>query len=466
MLNEVIYTPGHVQEETINVAGVLNKTVNLTPFNVDPNDARPAVPPGRRLRRHHLRRARRRRDPRRLGRRRDDRGRGARRRYAPNYVTPQHGRRPTASPCDRAGPHRLRPPGQPGRRPALQPRRHRRLALRPHPPRRRVRPLRRVRAAPRDPVRRRPERSGPAPPTRRAVTPAPAAARSPPTRTSSSSTTSATRARSSSAASRSPPTATASARGSPTATATTSLFGDLGNDWIVGGTGHDTLWGGWGNDLLQADDDLSGCPPTTRTADLHVSRRLLAQRHARHAPDLRGPRLRRRRARRPHRQHRRRPPDRLGRRVQQLHRAVRAVRHRDRQPPGAAGAVRVPLRALGRQGADPTRAADTTLDLADRNGEPYGEIGLITQQDHGLWQDQTGAPADPQAGNIPGGKRDVLRSANFNDGRHARLRHRQRGVGGHRRRRCRSRRPRSARTPPRSSTSTRPCPSTTSCSPR
>ncbi|MDX6411835.1 MAG: hypothetical protein QOE91_1351, partial [Gaiellaceae bacterium] len=26
------------------------------------------------------------------------------------------------------------------------------------------------------------------------------------------------------------------------------IFGDLGNDWAVGGTGRDTLWGGWGND--------------------------------------------------------------------------------------------------------------------------------------------------------------------------------------------------------------------------
>ena len=68
------------------------------------------------------------------------------------------------------------------------------------------------------------------------------------------------------------------------------------------------------------------------------------------------------------------------------------------------------------QGADPTRAADTNIASAPRNGEPYGEIGLITQQDHGLWQDQTGGPTDPQAGNIPGGKRDVLRTANFNDG--------------------------------------------------
>lgn len=32
------------------------------------------------------------------------------------------------------------------------------------------------------------------------------------------------------------------------------------------------------------------------------------------------------------------------------------------------------------------------------------------------WQDQTGAPDDPQPGNIPGGRRDVLRGASFNDG--------------------------------------------------
>ena len=33
-----------------------------------------------------------------------------------------------------------------------------------------------------------------------------------------------------------------------------------------------------------------------------------------------------------------------------------------------------------------------------------------------LWREQTGAPDDPQPGNIPGGSRDVLRSASFNDG--------------------------------------------------
>ena len=65
-------------------------------------------------------------------------------------------------------------------------------------------------------------------------------------------------------------------------------------------------------------------------------------------------------------------------------------------------------------GADPTRSADTGAEAA-RNGEPQGELGVVRQKDY-AWQDQTGAPTDPQAGNIPGGKRDVLRSANMNDG--------------------------------------------------
>src|SRR4029078_13120221 len=70
------------------------------------------------------------------------------------------------------------------------------------------------------------------------------------------------------------------------------------------------------------------------------------------------------------------------------------------------------LYALSRSnGADPTRWSDDGT-LFARNGEPTGEIGLITQKDHGLWQQQTGSPSDPQAGNIPGGRRDVLRTAN------------------------------------------------------
>ncbi|NCC75650.1 MAG: calcium-binding protein, partial [Clostridia bacterium] len=33
------------------------------------------------------------------------------------------------------------------------------------------------------------------------------------------------------------------------------IFGDLGNDWLVGGPGQDQLFGGLGNDLLNGDDD-------------------------------------------------------------------------------------------------------------------------------------------------------------------------------------------------------------------
>ncbi|WP_239027676.1 matrixin family metalloprotease [Geomonas diazotrophica] len=50
-----------------------------------------------------------------------------------------------------------------------------------------------------------------------------------------------------------------------------------------------------------------------------------------------------------------------------------------------------------------------------RQGEPYAELGMVRQQDP-AWQDQTGAPRDIQAGNIPGGKRDVIRSSDFNNG--------------------------------------------------
>ena len=89
------------------------------------------------------------------------------------------------------------------------------------------------------------------------------------------------------------------------------------------------------------------------------------------------------------------------------------------------------------QGADPTRAADEGDSVsAARNGEPNGEIGLITQKDHGLWQEQTGSPTDPQAGQHPG--RQARRAAHGElQRRHAdRLRARQRRRGRSRPARC------------------------------
>ena len=77
-INEFIYTPGQVQTATINVAGALNKAVDITPFNLTPNAQGGGRPRLRRrpVRRHHLRRPGRRIPARRLRRRRRLRGRG------------------------------------------------------------------------------------------------------------------------------------------------------------------------------------------------------------------------------------------------------------------------------------------------------------------------------------------------------------------------------------------------------
>ena len=62
------------------------------------------------------------------------------------------------------------------------------------------------------------------------------------------------------------------------------IFGDLGNDWLVGGTGRDIMFGGWGNDYLNADD----VPNTSDGLNIGAG----------HEPVVRGLRLRRRRPRR------------------------------------------------------------------------------------------------------------------------------------------------------------------------
>ena len=116
-----------------------------------------------------------------------------------------------------------------------------------------------------------------------------------------------------------------------------AIFGDLGNDWSVGGTGQDTIWAGWGNDLLQ------------RARPAHQQQRP-QRRPRRRQLQLPGPRLRRRRPGHPDRQHRRRPAHRLGGRVQQLPGAVLTVRDRHGQPPGGTAAAHVPVRAVPQPG--------------------------------------------------------------------------------------------------------------------
>lgn len=183
------------------------------------------------------------------------------------------------------------------------------------------------------------------------------------------------------------------------------LFGDLGNDWLVGGTGRDHMYGGFGSDLLDADDNKNtadsnkvpdglgdGIPGEWFYQDIAyggAGRDVLMANTG---------------------------GDRLIDWVGEFNSYLVPF-----APFGAATVSRTLQPQLmeylydlsASDGADPTRAEDGG-DPA-RNGEPWGELGLVLQKDPN-WHDQTGAPDDPQAGNIPGGKRDVLRSADFNDG--------------------------------------------------
>jgi Ca2+-binding RTX toxin-like protein len=189
-----------------------------------------------------------------------------------------------------------------------------------------------------------------------------------------------------------------------------AIFGDLGNDWLVGGTGRDNMYGGWGNDLLNADDDQTTNLTLNDMPDTHPTYEDRAYGGAGRdvlIGNTGGDRL----------------IDWVGEYNSYL------VPY---APFGEASVSRtlqpfLPefLYALSAgDGADPTQFRDglggdpplptTNNPIPSRNGEPWGELGLVLQKDF-AWQDQTGAPADPQAGNIPGGKRDVLRTANFND---------------------------------------------------
>jgi len=176
------------------------------------------------------------------------------------------------------------------------------------------------------------------------------------------------------------------------------MFGDLGNDWLVGGTGKDQMFGGWGDDLLNADDDQS-TDPLNNGPDPHPSYEDRAFGGA--GRDILIGNT---------------GGDRLIDWIGEFNSFIVPF-----APFGEFAISRAVLPQLYQflydlsksLGADPSRAADTG-NAAARNGEPDGELGLIIQQDGSIWQDQTGAPADPQPGNIPGGPRDVLRSADFN----------------------------------------------------
>ena len=175
------------------------------------------------------------------------------------------------------------------------------------------------------------------------------------------------------------------------------IFGDFGNDWLVGGTGRDDMYGGWGNDLMNADDNQTTNGGLNNAPDNDASYADRAYGGA-------------------------------GRDVL----IGNTADDRLIDWVGEFNTYAVPFAPFGTYAVSRTvqpqlpeflyalsksDGADQTLgNISDpRNGEPNGELGLVLQKDF-VWEDQTGGPRDPQAGNIPGGKRDTLASSNFNNG--------------------------------------------------
>jgi hypothetical protein len=207
------------------------------------------------------------------------------------------------------------------------------------------------------------------------------------------------------------------------------IFGDDGHDWIVGGTGRDHMYGGRGNDLINADDNhdstISGQAPGAKPKDPLLDKldNSIPDEWQPYADIFYGG---------------------AGRDVLILNggqdRAIDWVGEYNSYiaPFAPFGAFHISrtlqpqlpefLYNLSRSdGADQTgpdikrfedhKAQDSKLADPDpsRNYEPYGELGLVLQKDL-EWQEQTGAPDDPQAGNIPGGNREVMRRELFDDG--------------------------------------------------
>ncbi len=192
------------------------------------------------------------------------------------------------------------------------------------------------------------------------------------------------------------------------------IFGDWGNDWLVGGTGRDHMYGGMGADILNMDDDLEtdggandqpdfgnlipgdpGAPAKVYdNSDFAYGGGgrdlLIINTGADRAEDWVGeynsyiaPFA----------------PFGNGQVERQIPPQTFDFFYKMSQSDGAdqtrLGVLAQPPGAVG----DPAR-----------NGEPYGEMGLITPQDKLApfdWNTQAGAPIDRQAGNTPGGRRDT-----------------------------------------------------------
>jgi len=202
------------------------------------------------------------------------------------------------------------------------------------------------------------------------------------------------------------------------------IFGDLGNDWIVGGTGRDHMYGGRGDDLLNMDDNHdsgSGGKVGPHDPQGDALDNTLSDEYQAYSDIAYGG---------------------AGRDIMILNtgadRAIDWVGEYNSYivPFSPFGAFQI-SRALAPQvpeflqnlsvsdGVDTTvpdgaryveqKNLDVRVDEPDplRNGEPYGELGMVRQPDYD-WQDQTGAPNDPQPGNLQG-KREIMRRELFTD---------------------------------------------------
>ena len=144
------------------------------------------------------------------------------------------------------------------------------------------------------------------------------------------------------------------------------LFGDFGNDWLVGGTNEDHLWGGYGDDLLNGDDNHD---TTLGTADPLANNTTDARDIGPTFADFLFGGAGRDVL---YRQHVQRPALRLGGRVQHVRHRVQPVRQPCDQPQPTTASIDNLLYPLSKSdGADPTRGTGA------RQGEPYGEIALL-----------------------------------------------------------------------------------------
>src|SRR5207344_1684524 len=146
------------------------------------------------------------------------------------------------------------------------------------------------------------------------------------------------------------------------------MLGDLGNDWMVGGTGKDWMFGGFGADLLNVDDDHSTASGENNAPDGPQASYedfayggagrdvLIANTGGDRLIDWAGE---------------------FNSYLVPFSPFGNSTVSRTLQP-----ALPEFLYALSASdGADPTRAGDIPGSDPARNGEPYGELGLVLQKD-------------------------------------------------------------------------------------